>query len=339
GYAFCGDVNSEGGAVCLAGNLTTQVNHGFGNFTELFIRHPGPGYVLEFTFQTLVRRTPPFNVLPAPPRLEGVYFSRAFSNVILSFNAPTNRGVLVDGIGDVMGDKTDCSLILTDETLDKMGAGVTCAWETDSVLVALLSSDATILPGDLVGIKAHSMTDSVLVALLSSDATILPGDLVGIKTHSMVTTTMHYQRVMQASTGMVKLQRVFAAAPDGVSLTSPQFVDPMCKPVMIPEQVSDDWTVKGKSEGSAADLEFLTIVSAADLEFFTIDGVDHLVVANFCEGPNCKYDPAVLLTQAEFDIPSNLYRKEASGALTWIQDIPTQGAVDVAAFTVVDTRE
>ena len=37
-----------------------------------------------------------------------------------------------------------------------------------------------------------------------------------------------------------------------------------------------------------------------------------------------RYDPAVLLTSAEFDISSNLYRIEASGALTWLQDMPTQ---------------
>ena len=34
-----------------------------------------------------VRRTPPFNVLPPPPRVEGVYFSRAFSNVLVVFDA------------------------------------------------------------------------------------------------------------------------------------------------------------------------------------------------------------------------------------------------------------
>ena len=41
-------------------------------------------------------------------------------------------------------------------------------------------------------------------------------------------------------------------------------------------------------------------VSAADLEFFSIDGVDHLVVANFCKGPNCKYDPETLNPKPEF---------------------------------------
>ena len=293
GYQFCGDEHSVGGSICLGGTLTARVDSGFANFTDLFVRHPGPGYVLEFRFQGFVRRTPPFNVLPPPPRVEGVYFSRAFSNVLVVFDAPTSRGAT--------GGATDCALVLSDETLALLGAGATCSWESDAVMAVLLGNDATLVPGDKVGIR--------------------PG--------SALSTTMHFQQVIQHKTGVVQFQRVFAAAPAGISLTSPQFEDPICKPVMIPEAVSELSVVPGETD-----------VSASDIEYFDIDGVTHVIVANYCKGPNCKYDPAVMVSTAQYDIPSVLYRvDDSTGALTHVQDIPTSGAADVAAFTVQDTRE
>ena len=66
GFAFC---RNGRGTACITGSFQTVVVNGVGYFTEIYIRHPGTGFLFEFEYDDMIGLSKPFNVLPSSPRV------------------------------------------------------------------------------------------------------------------------------------------------------------------------------------------------------------------------------------------------------------------------------
>ena len=227
GFSFC---RSKHGSACLAGSISTHVVNGVGYFTELFVQHPGPGFRFEFEFTGLTVWSPPFNVLPAPPRVTGISFSETFSAITVNFDRSTNLAG--------MQDSTDCRKIFDYDSVLKLGVGAACSWPDASRLLATLGNKAQLLPGDVL-----SFTSSAVI--LSS---------------------MWWRPIVLAG-GTVSNQRIYA--PDesvltdaaNIALTSCPMPRLTCKSVMLPERVREDTVINADKDVATSDIEHMTIGS------------------------------------------------------------------------------
>ena len=228
GFSFC---RNQRGSACLSGSLSTNVIRGVGYFTELYIRHPGPGFRFEFEFMGMTAWSRPFNVLPPPPRVTGISFSETFSAIEVNFDAGTNLAG--------MQDSTDCRKIFDHESVLKLGVAASCSWPDSSTLLATLGNNAKLLPGDVLS--------------FTSSAVIL--------------TSMRWRPIVLAG-GTVSNQRIYA--PDTrvmtdtatFALTSVPMPRLQCKSVMLPERVREDTVISGDKDVATADIEHMTIGSS-----------------------------------------------------------------------------
>jgi hypothetical protein len=225
GFGFC---RHQQGTSCLSGRLTATVRKGVGYFTEVYIRHSGPGFRFLFEFEGMTAVSRPFNVLPPPPRVSGISFSETFSSIVVKFDAATNLAG--------MKDTTDCRRIFSSTSTRKLGAGAECSWPDASTLLATLGNQADLHPGDLLSFTGTAR----------------------------ITSTMYWRPVVQAG-GIVSNQRIYA--PDKRVLSDSAVIrlssGPMprleCKAVMLPESVKDDTLVRADKDVAAADIEHMII--------------------------------------------------------------------------------
>jgi len=302
GYAFCvARMTSEQGTICLTGSLNAAFRGGFCAFTDIFIRHEGPGWKMQFTFGTVTALSDIFHVLPSPPILSGIAFSDNFASVVFNFNTPTNRAG--------MQERLTCEDVLSPAAILSLGPNPMCSWESDYKLVATVRSNATVR--------------------ISDDLKLAP--------NAVIYTSAHYSRMMQ-SDGSYRNSRVVVPQPEGLSLTSPRST-PICRPVMLPERLKPHAELDALPASHQSNSPNAEYVSSAAAAYFEIDGENFVAIANFCRGKNCKHDAEVRLASAEYDIFSSVYKWKDDGSFTFVQAIPTQGAMDVKAFEEEDSRE
>ncbi len=240
GFEFC---QRHGGHDCLEGDYSSQVVAGLAAFTNLFVRHPGPGYQLRFSFAGINGYTRVFNALPPPPRMVGIAFSPSFSDVLLNFDVNTNRAN--------MGNALDCSLILSQTSIQTLGAGATCSWRGPRTVVITLGNNARITPT-----TPFSLSPTVRIS-----------------------TSITWAPVVQTDSGLAENDRVGSAAdPRAQTLTSMFAPANFCRRVMLPQRLTR-LAVLPPSESQAA-------VSATAT--FTVQGARYWAVASQCTGVNCQ---------------------------------------------------
>ena len=225
GFSFC---REKAGTSCLSGTLTASVVKGVGYFTNVYVRHPGPGFRFEFEFEGMTAISRPFNVLPPPPRVTGISFSETFSAIVVNFDRQTNLAG--------MQDTTDCRRIFSSSSNYKLGSGAQCSWPNAATLLATLGNKAQLRPGDLL-----SFTGTAVIV-----------------------SSMYWRPVVQAG-GVISNQRIYA--PDErvysdsaiLHLSSGPMPRLECKAVMLPESVQDDTVISAQTDLAAADIEHFVI--------------------------------------------------------------------------------
>jgi hypothetical protein len=290
GFDFC---QRNGGHDCLEGDYTSQVVAGLATFTNLFVRQPGLGYQLRFSFAGINGYTRLFNALPPPPRMVGIAFSPSFSDVLLNFDVDTNRAN--------MGNSLDCSLILSQASIQTLGAGATCSWRGPRTVVITLGNNARITPT-----TPFSLSPTVRIS-----------------------TSITWAPVVQTDSGLAENDRVgsgSAGDPRAQSLTSvlapPSF---FCRRLMLPQRLTR-MAVLPPSEAQAA-------VSATAT--FEVQGTRYWAVASQCTGVNCQ----VLGATNQVSLDLNIYRLGADGLYSRSQVLPSYGAVELKTFETVDARK
>jgi hypothetical protein len=224
GFAFC---RNGRGTACLAGSFQTVVANGVGYFTDIYIRHPGPGFLLEFEYDGMIGLSKPFNVLPPPPRVTGITFSETFSSVFVNFDAATT----------LLGkSSTGCERIFDLTSLQKFGFGAQCSWPSEFVLLVTLGPYAELKQGDILSFTA-----------------------------SAVFTRKMYWRPVVQSGGIIANQRIFA--PDArmqsdsavIALTSNPMPKLECKPVILPERVVENTVISAERDVTTSDVEHFSM--------------------------------------------------------------------------------
>lgn len=139
---------------------------------------------LEAGFTSLIQTAPRIIFVLYPPSLEYAMFNTAGTKIFLQFNTPTLQGAIPqDRDGDEIPDfwreedrliRTPCEAILDDFTM-AMIPGAMCQWVSDSRLFIEITRDATIMPGDLVRVRANRIYQGQLspsgVAMFSQPST------------------------------------------------------------------------------------------------------------------------------------------------------------------------
>jgi hypothetical protein len=175
---FCG--------VDLGGRVDSPA--GFVYFTDLQVSEVGSGYQLKFYTNVGFKKsneivewsyiTPPFDVLPAAPRIERVQFTPTMAQIEIAFNKETN----MNGYG-VSGQSIDCSSDLDDSFLSTLGKTPTCIWTSNKILEVSLGEGATVTPETQVHLSTQSQIKFILGdqgrIVTSLPATTTEGIIVG----------------------------------------------------------------------------------------------------------------------------------------------------------------
>jgi cysteine-rich repeat protein len=98
----------------------------------------------------------------APPKLADCRFDSVGVSLSLAFDQPTNRAG--------MDANRNCSLLLSQGTVMKLGIGPECIWTSDSLLTVGLGLEATIVPGDTLNVREGGQSNLKGINLISASS-------------------------------------------------------------------------------------------------------------------------------------------------------------------------
>lgn len=129
-----------------------------------YIRWREDSLPLEAVFSSLIQTAPRIIFALYAPNLEYVKFNAAGTKIFLQFTAPTLQGAIPqDSDGDEIPDywneadkkiREPCEMFLDDFTMQMM-KGAMCQWVSDARMFIEITMGATIMPGDLVRLRAN----------------------------------------------------------------------------------------------------------------------------------------------------------------------------------------
>ena len=94
----------------------------------------------------------------AAPKLSDCRFSSQGTELLLTFDQPTNRARM--GKNETHDETRNCSRLLSASTLNQLGEKSECIWNSESKAIVILGVGATIKPGDLLRISVSSRLTS-----------------------------------------------------------------------------------------------------------------------------------------------------------------------------------
>jgi hypothetical protein len=301
GYSFCTSPESNSGTKCLNGVFSAPVLGGFAEFTDVYIRHPGPGYKFRFHFNGIFSITPPFDVLPPPPRVIGAFFSPSFTGLTVKFDAETNQGD--------MGDSIACNAIFSAPTLTKLGNGAVCSW-----------ADA-----------------KTLDIILGNDAQLVPEGTLEVSKQAKIFSRIYFDKLPQTD-GSTKNQRIDLACIRfdtwKLDLKSPLLHVPACVQVVRPQQLLAAPELPNLVEDhvSVSDAELFEM----DGEHYVLSL--YRCKGSLVEGKGwaCMLNPTLRGPSQHYNLDSKIYRWKQDGTMVLHQVLPTRGATDCEHFVFED---
>ena len=95
--------------------------------------------------------------IPPPPFVEEAIYTTSLSEILVSFSRDTNRANMYSLY---FPDSTNCSHVLSLDTISKLGLNPTCFWVNDQILLIKLGYRSTILPNeDYINIIGGVLSD------------------------------------------------------------------------------------------------------------------------------------------------------------------------------------
>ena len=102
---------------------------------------------VAYAFDKVQITSTPFHYFSAPT-LTSVRFTTTGTSIVCRFDQATDRAGMTD---------TDCSRILADSTLAKLGTDAACVWSSDDELQVFFGVDPTIEPNDVLALKEQTL--------------------------------------------------------------------------------------------------------------------------------------------------------------------------------------
>ena len=301
GYSFCTSTESNGGTKCLNGVFSATISSGFAQFTNVYIRHPGPGYKFRFDADGVFVVTPPFDVLPPTPRVSGAFFSPSFTGLIMRFDVETNQGDMEYSVA--------CNAIFSAHTLTKLGNGAECSW-----------SDA-----------------KTLDVIFGNGAQLVPEDTLEIHGQAKIFSRIFFDKLPQTD-GNTKNQRIDLTCLRfdtwKIELTSPLLHVPACIQVGRPQQLRAAPALPNivEDDVSASDVELFVMdgqqymLALSRCKGTSAEG----------KGWACMFNPTLSGASQHYSMDSKLYQWHRDGTMDLHQTLPTRGATDCEHFVFED---
>lgn len=293
----------------MVGELMSPVVEGQGLFRVLQIACPGIGFQLEFSYTgnaglTVSDVSDPFDVMPAPPRLQTVLFDPTFTHLYFYFTKDTDRGAMpllsncldfLGGIGYWVDDSGE-------QLYDSLCSGVNITNATEYVAANATNSTPAIYGTRFTSTERVSCA---LSALIGGSSASFPPMCSWKDKRTMV---LRLGRSIPGSRMIQRLDSVFLRPrEDGLQIGHPRdplgsfFASLPMKTLQGPVCVGDTCgghsvlsstsfsAVEWSCANSNPDIEALCTpglfgLETQDIAFFQVRGVEYAAVASYCAG-------------------------------------------------------
>jgi hypothetical protein len=298
GSDYCVDSSSYDGTACLLGKFSANLENGFANFTNIFIKFSAPNFTLKFhvvfsddsELSVLSQR---FHVLPPPPRIIGMTFSVTFTHLILTFDSSTNMAGM-QGSGN-------CAQLFASTAVQAFAQTARCDWRDPTTVWILLGNNAAIYPSDCLVLNSN-------VAITSAVTWIQVPLTNGVQ-------------VNQLATGAEAVNVDF-------QLISPKMLTPLCFPVNMPAQIELSSIFNSEMDLTISAVKHFS--TGGNHYFFVAKFCSGLR----CKiDVSLSYTTAKM----EINSSVYLWSTSRVNPLIRVQDIPSQGPVAVLLPTIYDT--